>query len=75
MELGVVAVGARLHHGPLDARAARPVVEREAAWKALCKRVEEVGKMKQAKVWLKKAIAEEDARSAAAEGRSSDAAA
>ena len=36
--------------------------DREAAWKALCRRVEEVGKMKNAKVWLKKAIAEEDAR-------------
>jgi hypothetical protein len=39
-----------------------PASDREAAWKALCKRVEEVGKMKNAKVWLKKAIAEEDAR-------------
>jgi hypothetical protein len=36
--------------------------EREAAWKALCAKVEDVGKMKNAKVWLKKAIAEEDAR-------------
>lgn len=36
--------------------------ERENAWKALCRRTEEVGKMKNAKVWLKKAIAEEDAR-------------
>jgi len=44
--------------------------EREAAWKALCKRTEEVGKMKNAKVWLKKAIAEEDARRAAAEAKS-----
>lgn len=43
--------------------------EREAAWKALCKRTEEVGKMKNAKVWLKKAIAEEDARRAVAEGK------
>jgi hypothetical protein len=42
--------------------AALPAPEREAAWKALCKRTEEVGKMKNAKVWLKKAIAEEDAR-------------
>jgi hypothetical protein len=42
-----------------------PVLDREAAWKALCRRTEEVGKMKQAKVWLKKAIAEEDARRAA----------
>jgi hypothetical protein len=36
--------------------------EREAAWKALCAKVEEVGRMKNAKVWLKKAIAEEEAR-------------
>ncbi len=36
--------------------------DRESAWKALCRRTEEVGKMKNAKVWLKKAIAEEDAR-------------
>ncbi len=41
---------------PLDAAL------REAAWKALCARTEAVGKMKNAKVWLKKAIAEEDAR-------------
>ena len=42
--------------------AALSAAEREAAWKALCKKTEEVGKMKNAKVWLKKAIAEEDAR-------------
>lgn len=36
--------------------------DREAAWKALCARCEDVGRMKNAKVWLKKAIAEEDAR-------------
>lgn len=35
---------------------------RETAWKALCARTEAVGKMRNAKVWLKKAIAEEDAR-------------
>ena len=35
---------------------------REAAWKALCKRTEEVGRMKNAKVWLKKALAEHDAQ-------------
>lgn len=40
--------------------------DREAAWKALCRKTEEVGKMKNAKVWLKKAIAEEDARRAGA---------
>lgn len=39
-----------------------PAPDREAAWKALCKRTEDVGKMKNSKVWLKKAIAEEDAR-------------
>lgn len=37
---------------------------REGAWKALCARTETVGKMKNAKVWLKKAISEEDARRA-----------
>jgi len=42
--------------------AALPASDREPAWKALCKKTEEVGKMKNAKVWLKKAIAEEDAR-------------
>lgn len=36
--------------------------QREDAWKALCKRTEDVGKMKNAKVWLKRAIAEEDCR-------------
>lgn len=36
--------------------------DRETAWKAICARVEEVGKFKNAKTWLKKAIAEEDAR-------------
>lgn len=36
--------------------------DRENAWRALCKKVEVVGKIKDAKVWLKKAIAEEDAR-------------
>lgn len=35
--------------------------DREGAWRALCKRTEEVGKMTNAKVWLKKAIAESDA--------------
>lgn len=34
----------------------------EAAWAALVTRTEEVGKMKNAKVWLRKAIKEEDAR-------------
>lgn len=39
--------------------------DREAAWKAICARTEEVGRMKNAKVWLKKALAEEDAKRAA----------
>lgn len=51
---------------PLDASL------REGAWKALCKRTEDVGKMKNAKVWLKKAIAEEDARRAAPGASGSD---
>lgn len=42
--------------------AALPADDRESAWKALCKKTEEVGRMKNAKVWLKKAIADEDAR-------------
>lgn len=41
-----------------------PAADREAAWKALCARVEEVGRMKNAKVWLKKCLTEEDARRA-----------
>lgn len=36
--------------------------DRESAWRSLCKRVEDVGKMTNAKVWLKKAIAERDAQ-------------
>jgi len=54
--------------------AARPdlakcsATDREAVWKALCARTESVGKMKNAKVWLKKAIAEEDARASIAAG-------
>lgn len=36
--------------------------ERVEAWKALVARVEDVGKMKNAAAWLKRAIAEEDAR-------------
>ncbi len=52
--------------------AALPAPDREAAWKALCKRTEEVGKMKNAKVWLKKAIAEEDARRASDTGNKAE---
>ncbi|MDP3279377.1 MAG: hypothetical protein Q8Q09_29575 [Deltaproteobacteria bacterium] len=39
---------------------------REAAWKALCARTESVGRMKNARVWLKRAIAEDDNRRATA---------
>ena len=39
--------------------------EREAAWGALVKHVEKVGTMKNAKVWLKKAVEEERARAGA----------
>lgn len=45
---------------------------KEAAWKALCARTEVVGKLKNAKVWLKRAIAEEDARRNAAAPAASD---
>ncbi len=45
-----------------------PIADREAAWRALCKRTEEVGRMKNAKVWLKKAIAEEDTRRGSTNG-------
>lgn len=48
--------------------ASLPVADREDAWKALYKRTEEVGKMKNAKVWLKKSIAEEDVRRASEPG-------
>lgn len=41
-----------------------PPAERATAWEALCARTEDVGKMKNAKVWLRKAIAEETARRA-----------
>lgn len=53
--------------------ASLPAPDREDAWKALCKRCEEVGKMRNAKVWLKKAIAEEDARRSADVPRSTEA--
>ncbi len=36
--------------------------DKEAAWQTLCRRLEQVGKMQNAKMWLKKSIAEEDAR-------------
>lgn len=44
--------------------AALPASDRESAWKALCKKTEVVGKMTErgAKVWLRKAISDEDAR-------------
>lgn len=60
IELPGEAVAVWIKHraelGPLSA------TDREGAWRALCKKTEEVGKMQNAKVWLKKAIAEEDAR-------------
>ena len=46
--------------------AAMPAPDREAAWKALALRCEAVGHMKNAKVWLKKSIAEADAARAVA---------
>ena len=49
------------HRAELDASG--PAV-REAAWRALCEHTEKVGKMRNAKVWLEKAITEEDARTA-----------
>jgi hypothetical protein len=41
---------------------------REYAWKLTCERVETIAKMSNAKVWLKRAIAEEDARRNASSG-------
>lgn len=70
IELPGEAVSVWMSHRPKLAALTGP--EREAAWKALVKRTEEVGKMKNAKVWLKKAIAEEDARRAAVEAKSGD---
>ncbi len=58
-----------------DALKELPKAQQEAAWAMLCKRCEVVGKMKNAKVWLSKAVKEEVERRAAAEGKSSDAAA
>lgn len=60
IELPGEAVAVWLKHR-LDV-ASLGAADRELAWKALCTRTEVVGKMKNAKVWLKKAIAEEDAR-------------
>lgn len=62
IELPGEAVAVWMKHRTEIATAGAP--DREAAWKALCKRTEEVGKMKNAKVWLKKAIAELDAQRA-----------
>lgn len=42
--------------------AKKSVDERETFWKALCKRTDEVGKMKDSARWLKACIAEEDER-------------
>jgi hypothetical protein len=51
-----------------------PLAEREAAWRALCARTEEVGRMKNARLWLKKAIQEEDTRRGLVDGAESQAA-
>lgn len=60
IELPGEAVGLWIKYRPELATLSRD--EREPLWKALCKRTEEIGGMKNAKVWLKKAIAVEDAR-------------
>ena len=52
-----------------------PVPDREAAWKALCRRTEDVGKMKNASAWLKKAVQEEESRIAFTNGSNGGAAA
>jgi hypothetical protein len=64
IELPAEAVSVWIKHRAEIAELA--VEHKEAAWKALCARTEVVGKMKNAKVWLKRAIAEEDARRTAA---------
>lgn len=64
IELPGEAVGVWIKHradlGPL------PAESREAAWQAICRRTEEVGRMRpgSAKTWLKKAIQAEDERRA-----------
>lgn len=62
IELPGEAVAVWIKHRADLAQLSAP--ERESAWKALYRRTEEVGKMRpgSAKVWLKKSIAEEDAR-------------
>ncbi len=47
---------------PAEAPAALPTNDRETAWRALVAHTEKVGKMKNAGVWLRKAISEEEAR-------------
>lgn len=64
IELPAEAVTVWLKHR--ESLSALSYEEKDAAWKATCARVEEVGKLKNAKVWLKRAIAEEDARRLAA---------
>lgn len=64
LELPSEGVGVWLKHRTDIANIADSIA-RENAWKALVSAVERVGRMKNAKVWLKKAIAEEDARTAA----------
>jgi hypothetical protein len=65
VELPGEAVGVWLSHR--DARAQMSAADRATAWEALCARTETVGKMQNAKVWLRRAIAEEDARRQASE--------
>ena len=60
IELPGEAVAVWLKHRA--ALEALPAADREGAWSTLVKHTEKVGKMKNAAVWLKKAIAEEDAR-------------
>lgn len=42
--------------------AALATAHKERAWKAICDRTEAIGRLKNARVWLKRAISEEDAR-------------
>jgi hypothetical protein len=60
MELPAEAVSVWIKHRATLAQ--HSYEHREHAWKLLIARVEGIGNMKNAKVWLKRAIAEEDAR-------------
>lgn len=65
MELPGEAVALWIKHR--DSLSALPPELGMQAWKVLCGRTAEVGRMNNAKVWLKRAIAEEDARAGAPE--------